>query len=144
MTIEDTMKTAAVSELKASLSEYLGQVKAGEEVLITDRGKPIARIVPLGRDDSDRPLHLLELERSGLARIVIGVIPAEVRTLASRLLLNHPLRAADALQLAAALVWAGKAPTGQRFVCLEQRLRDAARKEGFVVVPEKTTVTRPR
>jgi len=60
---------------------------------------------------------------------------AEVRTVAGRLLLNHPLRAADALQLSAALVWAGKAPTGQRFVCLDQRLRDAARKEGFVVVP---------
>jgi len=33
------MKTAAVSELKARLSEYLNQVKAGMEVLITDRGK---------------------------------------------------------------------------------------------------------
>jgi prevent-host-death family protein len=80
MTMEGTMKTAAVSELKASLSEYLGQVKAGEEVLVTDRGKPIARIVPLGRDDSDRPPHLLELERSGLVRIGTGAIPSEFWT----------------------------------------------------------------
>lgn len=71
------MKTAAVSELKASLSEYLGQVKAGEEVLVTDRGKPIARIVPLGRGEIDRPPHLLELERIGLARIGTGAIPDE-------------------------------------------------------------------
>ena len=70
------MKTAAVSELKASLSEYLGQVKAGEEVLVTDRGKPIARIVPLGSDMTGQPPHLLELERAGLARIGTGVIPA--------------------------------------------------------------------
>jgi predicted nucleic acid-binding protein len=60
---------------------------------------------------------------------------AEVRTIAGRLLLNHPLRAADALQMAAALVWAGRSPTGERFVCLDQRLREVARKEGFVVVP---------
>jgi prevent-host-death family protein len=77
MTMEDIMKTAAVSELKASLSEYLGQVKAGEEVLVTDRGKPIARIIPLGHDETDRPPHLLELERIGLARIGTGAIPAE-------------------------------------------------------------------
>ena len=59
----------------------------------------------------------------------------EVRTIAGRLLLRHPLRAADALQLAAALVWAGRSPSGERFVCLDQRLREAARMEGFVVEP---------
>ena len=37
------MRTATVSKLKASLSEYLRQVKAGEEVLVTERGRPIAR-----------------------------------------------------------------------------------------------------
>ena len=43
------MKTAAISEVKARLSEYLVRVKAGEEVLITDRGRPIARLAPLAR-----------------------------------------------------------------------------------------------
>lgn len=38
------------------------------------------------------------------------------------------------LQLAAALVWAGKAPKGHQFVCLDQRLREAARKEGFTLL----------
>jgi prevent-host-death family protein len=71
------MKTAAVSELKASLSEYLGKVKAGEEVIVTDRGRPIARIVPLGRDESEISPHLLTLERAGLARIGRGEIPPE-------------------------------------------------------------------
>jgi prevent-host-death family protein len=71
------MKSAAVSELKASLSEYLGKVKAGEEVIVTDRGKPIAKLVPLERDESDIQPHLLALERAGLVRIGIGNIPRE-------------------------------------------------------------------
>ncbi|PYN64673.1 MAG: type II toxin-antitoxin system prevent-host-death family antitoxin, partial [Candidatus Rokuibacteriota bacterium] len=44
------MTSAAVAKLKASLSEYLARVKAGEEVIVTERGKPIAKIVPFGRD----------------------------------------------------------------------------------------------
>lgn len=36
-----------IRELKAQLSAYLRQVKAGGTVVITDRGKPIGRIVPL-------------------------------------------------------------------------------------------------
>jgi prevent-host-death family protein len=43
------MKTASVSELKSHLSEYLSRVKAGSEILITDHGKPVARLVPLSR-----------------------------------------------------------------------------------------------
>jgi prevent-host-death family protein len=43
------MQRAGVAELKARLSSYLEQVKAGNEVLITDRGIPIARLVPLER-----------------------------------------------------------------------------------------------
>ena len=58
-----------------------------------------------------------------------------VRDQASRVLLLHPLRAADALQLAAALVWAGSQTTSLEFVCLDQRLREAAAREGFQVIP---------
>jgi len=63
------MKTAAVSELKALLSKYLTNVKAGEEVVVTDRGIPIAKIVPIKRMGNEIPSHLLTLERAGLARI---------------------------------------------------------------------------
>ena len=38
---------AGIRELKASLSAYLRQVEAGQGVIITRRGKPIGRIVPL-------------------------------------------------------------------------------------------------
>jgi uncharacterized protein len=59
-----------------------------------------------------------------------------VRFLAERLLAVHPLRAADALQLASALVWSEGAPDQRVFVCLDDRLREAARKEGFTVQPQ--------
>jgi prevent-host-death family protein len=68
------MRTAAVSKLKASLSEYLSKVKAGEDVLVTDRGKPIARLIPLDRDEAEVPAHLLMLEKAGLVRIGSGRI----------------------------------------------------------------------
>lgn len=58
----------------------------------------------------------------------------EIRRQAKRLLRVHPLRAADALQLAAAIVWAGRYE-GREFVSLDARLNDAARLEGFAVVP---------
>ncbi|HLB37629.1 MAG TPA: type II toxin-antitoxin system VapC family toxin [Gemmatimonadales bacterium] len=56
---------------------------------------------------------------------------------AVRLVRTHPLRAADALHLAAALTWSGQSPAGRVFVTLDQRLRDAALREGFRVVPER-------
>lgn len=69
------MKTAAVSELKALLSKYLSKVKAGEEVIVTDRGKAIAKIVPIKRGEMEMPPHLLTLERAGLARIGKAALP---------------------------------------------------------------------
>jgi uncharacterized protein len=54
---------------------------------------------------------------------------------AERLLAVHPLRAADALQLGAALVACDEAPRGEGFVCLDDHLREAARREGFDVRP---------
>lgn len=55
-----------------------------------------------------------------------------VREQALRLLRLHPLRASDALQLAAALEWSGTPPDGG-FVTFDDRLRDAAQREGFGV-----------
>ena len=79
------------------------------------------------------------------ARAVLTALTAEwteiepsrvVREQAGRALLLHPLRAADALQLAAALVWSRGQTAGHHFVCLDQRLREAARREGFSVLPK--------
>lgn len=57
-----------------------------------------------------------------------------VRATARRLLRAYPLRAADALQLAAAWLAANQQPTALEFVCLDDRLADAARREGFPVI----------
>src|SRR2546428_14022858 len=69
------MKSAAVTKLKAMLSEYLARVKAGEEVIVTERGRPIAKIVPLARDGSPDSSHLLELARAGMVRLGSGRLP---------------------------------------------------------------------
>ena len=58
----------------------------------------------------------------------------EVRKRAMRLLRTHPLRAGDALQLAAALVACREDPASLPFVCGEQRLKTAAEREGFTVL----------
>ena len=59
----------------------------------------------------------------------------QVRETAARVLLLHPLRAADALQLAAGLVWANGHAARHHFVCLDERLRETAQREGFAVLP---------
>lgn len=67
----------------------------------------------------------------------VEVEPTEqLRTTAEQLLWVHALRAADAFQLAAALRWSGGQPVGAGFVCLDERLREAARREGFTVLPQ--------
>lgn len=58
-----------------------------------------------------------------------------VRERAIRLVATHPLRAADALQLGAALVAVSDRPGGHDFVCADTRLGDAAAREGFRVLP---------
>jgi hypothetical protein len=74
---------------------------------------------------------------SALAEAWSEVQPSElVRRRAERLLMVHPLRAADALQLAAALLWTESATMGSEFVCFDQNLREAAVREGFTVLPK--------
>jgi hypothetical protein len=57
-----------------------------------------------------------------------------VRERAGRLLAVHPLSAADALQLAAALVAVDERPRGFGFVTLDDRLAAAAVREGFALL----------
>ena len=58
------MIVAGVARVKARLSEYLARVWAGNEVLITEHGRPVARIVPVSSESEE----LAELEREGLVR----------------------------------------------------------------------------
>jgi prevent-host-death family protein len=45
------MKTVNISDLKAQLSAHIQLVRNGEEVLVCDRNKPVARIVPIRLED---------------------------------------------------------------------------------------------
>ena len=62
-----------------------------------------------------------------------------IREAAVRFLRVHPLRAADAVQLAAAFIAAERRPSSLEVVTLDDRLASAARKEGFVLVDVPST-----
>lgn len=66
------------------------------------------------------------------------VLPSEnVRSRTERLLGVHNLRAGDAFQLAAALLWSRDQTSERELVSLDDRLREAAQREGFRVLPER-------
>jgi uncharacterized protein len=79
-----------------------------------------------------RSLDLLDRLAAGWSEVTAG---EAVRARAERALAVHPLSAADALQLAAALTWRGEVTERRALVCLDERLRDAASREGFAVLP---------
>lgn len=56
-----------VARLKARLSEYLARIKSGERVVITERGVPVAGLVPLQGTQAMEG-RLADLERAGLVR----------------------------------------------------------------------------
>jgi predicted nucleic acid-binding protein len=84
----------------------------------------------LGPDLADRA----EARVDQLVEVSHLVIDIEsVKSQARRLLRLHPLRAADALQLGAALEWSGGHPSGRILHTFDDRLARAARLEGFRV-----------
>jgi predicted nucleic acid-binding protein len=112
------------------------------ELLTQDRelvvwwGSPVECASAISRLRRDG--YMTSLEETA-ARAILSVLRASwfemqpvdsVREQALRLLRVHPLRAADSLQLAAALEWAGSPPSGA-FVTFDDRLREAAQREGF-------------
>jgi antitoxin (DNA-binding transcriptional repressor) of toxin-antitoxin stability system len=76
------MKYARIGELRDGLSRYIDEVREGTEVLVLDRDRPVARIVPAGGPspvpggDEER---LLDLERRGLLRRGKGRYPQALK-----------------------------------------------------------------
>ena len=87
--------------------------------------------------DGQLPADVEHAARKRLTEITkqwTEVLPTEeVRARAIRLLRVHQLRAADAFQLAAALIFCREQPQHLPFLTADQRLRDAASLEGFPV-----------
>lgn len=73
---------------------------------------------------------------SALRRSLSEVLPTEAaRQSAESMLDKYPLRAADAFQLGAAMVYCHDQPRGRWFVCFDEKLREAADLAGFTVLP---------
>ena len=77
MTILVTMEHVGISRLKARLSHYLNRVKAGHEVVVTDRGRPVARLMRYDHGPERSP-DLARLAEAGLIRLGRGKFPEEL------------------------------------------------------------------
>ncbi len=94
----------------------------------------IARSLRFGSIDAseaDSATAALDRIRFNWREIVPG---DDVRNMARDLLDRYPLKAADALQLAAALTWCDNRPSGRTFLCGDKRLAEAAQAVGFAVI----------
>ena len=67
------VKSAGIKELRSSLTETLERVKAGETVVVTDHGEPIARIVPI-EPEGERIARLI---RKGVLRAPLEPLDVE-------------------------------------------------------------------
>lgn len=67
------MRAIGVAKLKANLSRYLDQVKHGQEVIVTERGVPVAKIVPLREREGDESRRS-RLARAGILRLGRGKV----------------------------------------------------------------------
>lgn len=90
----------------------------------------------------DRTGKLTDVERKrALARLSVlssgwkEILPSDhLRELAILVLDKHDLRAADSLQMAAAMMWCQQRPSKRCFICGDQRLSKAAQTVGFAVL----------
>jgi len=127
----------------------LGEYEADPEVLAwwATEAECVSALARLEREDSLTTPSMREALRrlDGLARAWREVQPVTlVRTTAIRLMRVHPLRTADALQLGAAIVAAEEHPATLPVVTLDERLAQAAEREGFAVIrPDQAASTPP-
>lgn len=120
-------------DARAALAEDAGIVTWwGTRIECTSAIARLERAAALTPRQTSQAIDILR----GLATGWNEMLPTEsVRETACRLLRVHPLRAADAMQLAAATVMAGGRPAKAGFLAFDERLREAAAREGFVVGP---------
>ena len=64
MNVATSRSEVGIRDLKNGLSKYIDRVEAGEEVIVTDRGRPVARLSPLDAPDD----RLADLVAAGVVR----------------------------------------------------------------------------
>jgi predicted nucleic acid-binding protein len=94
-------------------------------------GSALARLIRMGQLNPAEAARARRLGKS-LAEVWAVIQPSDgIRHTATELVDRYELRAADALQLAAALGWCENAPQGRVFLTADQKLREAASLSGF-------------
>jgi predicted nucleic acid-binding protein len=125
--------------LDESGREALLSMLESDPIMVAWWGTPVELVSALSRRERDGGLSFDAVTAAiarlrALERAWHQVVPTDaVRGRAQRLLRVHPLRAAESLQLAAALSIADDDPASVRFLSLDRRLADAARREGLDV-----------
>lgn len=64
MVVATSRSEVGIRDLKNGLSKYIDRVRAGEEVIVTDRGRPVAKLSPLDASDD----RLADLVAAGVVR----------------------------------------------------------------------------
>ncbi len=126
----DAKATRSVRDLSRQDPELMVWILS--EVEITSalwRRRRANEVTEIVRADAQRQMDLT-LSNA----VTVADVPAVVRR-ARRLLASHTLRAADAMQLSAALLACEDEPSRLPFVTIDDRLAEAAVREGFTVVP---------
>ena len=72
------MYSASIAELKARASAILRRVKAGEDVVVTDRGRPVARLTPYRGEVTEG--RLADLASEGLIALPTAAFPLDFLT----------------------------------------------------------------
>ena len=59
-------QSVGIREAKAHLSKYLQRIKLGHEIILTDRGRPVGKLVPIQAEELSLAIRLRQLEEKGL------------------------------------------------------------------------------
>jgi uncharacterized protein len=122
------------------MTRRLQALAAKDSAMLVWWGSAVECISALARLERNTALNAraMTLALQRLRQLTAGwheVDPSdEIRETAARFLRVHPLRAANALQLAAAFAAAERRPASLEIVTFDDRLANAARKEGFAVL----------
>jgi predicted nucleic acid-binding protein len=131
--------------VKESTTPFLLELKKSDDEMVVWWGTETECLSALARREREGGLDraAVSLAEGNLAKILsrsYEVQPTtEVRRIARRLLMTHPLRAADTLQLASALFFSGIQVPELPFVTLDKNLASSAGKEGFSLISIEST-----
>jgi predicted nucleic acid-binding protein len=126
--------------VRESSSDRLARALSEDPAIVTWWGSGVECVSALARLERDAAMDrvgmVAAMQRLRAASASWAEVPASlpVREQAMRLLRVHPMRAGDALQLAAAIVAADFQPSSLEFVTLDSRQAAAAEREGFRVI----------